>query len=328
MVLDGLLQSDCQMGGSDLHVRAGNVPVVRVDGSLVPSGIGAISQAEVEEFLSSVLAPEALAAYSKRVEVDSAFTSAHGRWRCNVYHTMNGVGLSLRRLPLTVPSLDHLGLPEVVREFTHLSRGLVLITGATGSGKSTTAAALLDTINQEQARHILTIEDPIEYVHSPKRSLVSQREVGTHTASFPQALRSALREDPDVLFVGEMRDLETIRLALQAAETGHLVISTLHTASAAKTIARVVDVFPAEQQGMVRMILAEAIEGIVSQELIPRVGGGRVVVSEVLTAPPGVRALIRDGKTHQLEHVMQTSSGAGMQTREASLRGLRARGVV
>jgi twitching motility protein PilT len=215
----------------------------------------------------------------------------------------------------------------VLEQFSRLDRGLVLITGATGSGKSTTAAAILDTINRHEASHIVTIEDPIEFVHESQRSLVSQREVGVHTASFSHALRAALREDPDVIFVGEMRDLETVRLALQAAETGHLVISTLHTASAAKTITRIIDVFPAEQQPQVRMILSEAVEGIVSQELVVAPGRGRVVVSEVLVATPSVRALIRDGKTHQLEHVMQTSSGAGMQTREACLRLLRSRGV-
>ena len=328
MVIDVLLENACGVGASDLHIRCGAIPMMRVDGALVKCGTDILRQAVVESFLCTVLSPEELATLQQLVEVDGAFTSSQGRWRFNAYHFMNGIGISLRRLPLTVPPLEHLGLPEVVGRFAQLSRGLVLITGATGSGKSTTAAALLDVINRTQASHIVTIEDPIEYVHESQCSLVSQREVGTHTHSFSHALRSALREDPDVIFVGEMRDLETIRLALQAAETGHLVISTLHTASAAKTIARVVDVFPAEQQSMVKMMLAEAVEGIVSQELIARAGGGRVVVSEVLIATPGVRSLIRDGKTHQLEHVMQTSSGSGMQTRETALRTLRARGLL
>jgi twitching motility protein PilT len=316
------------MGASDLHLRSGDIPMVRVDGALVKCGTEIISEAGVQNFLCNVLSSDELATLKQRVEVDGAFTSSHGRWRFNVYHFMHGVGLSLRRLPLTVPALGQLGLPEAVGQFAHLNRGLVLITGATGSGKSTTAAALLDVINRSSESHIVTIEDPIEYVHESVRSLVSQREVGTHTKSFSQALRSALREDPDVIFVGEMRDLETVRLTLQAAETGHLVISTLHTAGAAKTVARVVDVFPAEQQAMVRMMFAEAVEGIVSQELVVCNGGGRVVVSEVLVATSSVRSLIRDGKTHQLEHVMQTSSGVGMQTREASLRSLRARGLL
>ena len=328
MVFNRLLKDACDIGASDLHLRCGSIPMVRIDGALVKLGVEILSQAEVERFLLEVLSPEESAKWKQRIEVDGAFSSIEGRWRFNAYHLRDKVGVALRRLPLEPPPLEQLGLPAVVGRFANLSRGLVLVTGATGSGKSTTAAALLDTINRHQPSHIITIEDPIEYVHESRCSLVSQREVGTHTSSFSHALRSALREDPDVIFVGEMRDLETMRLALQAAETGHLVISTLHTSSAAKTISRVVDVFPAEQQAIIRMMLAESIEGIVSQELVARSGGGRVVVSEVLVATPGVRSLIRDGKTHQLEHVMQTSSEVGMQTRETSVRSLRARGLL
>ena len=321
MVLDRLLEAACVLGASDLHIRSGAIPMGRVNGGLVRCGTEVLSQRQVDEFLSEILSREESTTFGGRVEADGAFTSSQGRWRFNAFHFMKGIGISLRRLPLKVPALEQLGLPEVVGQFARLERGLVLITGATGSGKSTTAAAILDEINRRDASHIVTIEDPIEFVHESQRSLVSQREVGTHTASFSHALRAALREDPDVIFVGEMRDLETVRLALQAAETGHLVISTLHTASAAKTISRIIDVFPAEQQSQVRLILAEALEGVVSQELVVT-AGGRAVVSEVLVATPSVRALIRDGKTHQLEHVMQTSRGVGMQTREVALRSL------
>ena len=219
-----------------------------------------------------------------------------------------------------------MGLPPIVRDLVKLHQGLVLVTGATGSGKTTTAAAMLNLIIQTQACHVVTIEDPIEYLFAPSLGVITQREVGRHTASFSQALRSALREDPDVIFVGEMRDLETMRLALQAAETGHLVISTLHTMGAAKAVSRVIDVLPSDQQPFIRSVVADTLEGIGSQELVPSASGGMVLIPEVLIGTPAVRALIREGRFHQLEHVMQTSLDVGMQTRARSISMLHAQG--
>lgn len=328
MLFDELLDLACDAQASDMHLSSGVAPILRVGGGLERCAAASLTPTLIKDYVSRIFSNDDVAAFQRGVEVDGAFSTLHGRWRAHAYHNSQGGAISLRRLPLYVPALEELGLPEVVRRMTSLERGLVLITGPTGSGKSTTAASMLGRINQNDARHIVTIEDPIEFLHQSKRSLVSQRQVGAHTASFADALRAALREDPDVIFVGEMRDLETIRLALQAAETGHLVISTLHTSSASKTIARIIDVFPAEQQAHVRAVLSETLEGVIAQELVPAVGKGMVVVSEVLVATPAVRSVIRDGKTHQLDNIMQTSLGVGMQSREACLRSLQSAGMI
>jgi twitching motility protein PilT len=328
MTIEELIQRAVPPEASDLHLVEGYVPRARLHGALRELQGPSISEERFTALLYTLLADDLREAFTRGLDVDTARSLAGERWRIHGYTQRAGRALSLRRIPNLIPDLAGLGLPEGVHRWGALRSGLVLITGPTGSGKSTTAAALLDLINGRDARHVVTIENPIEFLHNNRSCLVSQREVGAHVGSFTDALRSALREDPDIIFVGEMRDLETIRLALQAAETGHLVISTLHTSSAAKTVARVVDVFPAEQQPQIRAILADTLEGIVAQELVVNRQGERSLVAEVLLATPAVRSLIRDGKTHHLEHVIQTSASVGMRSREASLRGLRERGLL
>jgi twitching motility protein PilT len=268
-------------------------------------------------------------AFERGEEVDFSFEHAHGeRFRGNLFRQRGSLALSLRRISPTVRTLEELGLPASLRDLMNNERGLVLIAGATGSGKTTTASALLDEINSKIPAHIITIEDPIEVLHPHKRCLVSQREVGRDTPSFSSALRAALREDPDVIFVGEMRDVETTRLALLAAETGHLVISTLHASSAPKAVDRVIDIFPPHEQPQVRALFADTLSIVLAQELIPRSCGGVTPLAEILVATPAVRSLIREGRVHQLENVMHTSTRIGMQTREQHLQLLCARGVV
>ena len=319
MAVEHILDAACLADASDIHLHAGRAPMLRLAGRVEVVDLEPVSQEELLWFLSHVATHESCEAFNTGREVDGAFSTSHGRWRLHAYYTEHGASLALRRLPKVIPSLDELGIPPVARNLASLKQGLILVTGATGSGKSTTAASMLSLIGHSRACHIVTIEDPIEYLFDFPRGLVSQREIQKHTDSFAQALRAALREDPDVIFVGEMRDLETMRLALQAAETGHLVISTLHTAGASKTISRVVDVFPSDQQSLVRTVLAGAIEAIISQELVVAPSGKRVLVPEVLIGTPGVRALIRDGKFHHIDHLMQTSLDVGMRTRACSL---------
>ena len=328
MTIEELIQRPVPPEASDLHLVEGFVPLARLHGALRELQGSSLSEERFTALLYTLLTDDLREAFARGLDVDTARSLAGERWRIHGYTQRAGRALSLRRIPNLIPDLAGLGLPDGVHRWASLRSGLVLITGPTGSGKSTTAAALLDLINARDARHVVTIENPIEFLHNNRSCLVSQREVGAHVGSFTDALRSALREDPDIIFVGEMRDLETIRLALQAAETGHLVISTLHTSSAAKTVARVVDVFPAEQQPQIRAILADTLEGVVAQELVVNRQGGRSLVAEVLVATPAVRSLIRDGKTHHLEHVIQTSASVGMRSREASLRGLRERGLL
>lgn len=326
MDLGGVLDGACAANASDIHLQSGMSPILRVHGAMRMSDHAELPSTVLLEFLSSVVPEAAYTRFMAGEEVDGAFSSVQGRWRIHAYHTERGVGLALRRLPKELPSVEELGLPAVVRDLAKRTQGLILVTGATGSGKTTTAASMLTLISQSRPCHIVTIEDPIEHLLASPLGVVSQREVGRHTSSFAQALRATLREDPDVIFVGEMRDLETMRLALQAAETGHLVISTLHTSGASRAASRVIDVFPAEQQAHVRSVLAETVAAVISQELVPLNGGGRALVSEVLIGAPSVRAIIRDGKFHQLEHVMQTSSELGMRTRASSLDKLRSLG--
>lgn len=326
MILDNIMTTFPATPASDIHLQEGASPIVRVNGILHSLEAEALTTDALTGFLSTVVSKEVYESFLGGEEIDGAFSSSHGRWRLHAYHSERGVGVALRRLPKDVPSVEQLGLPRIIHELVKLRQGLVLVTGATGSGKTTTAAAMVHLITQTQACHVVTIEDPIEYLFTPSLGVVTQREVGRHTTSFARALRAALREDPDVIFVGEMRDLETMRLALQAAETGHLVISTLHTMGAAKAVSRVVDVFPSDQQPLVRSVVADTLEGIISQELVPSDSGGLVLIPEVLIGTPAVRALIREGKVHQLEHVMQTSLDVGMQTRARSVSVLRTQG--
>jgi twitching motility protein PilT len=317
-------------GASDLHCSAGLRPVVRIDGLLhFLNQIEVVESEVLQAQISSLIGPRHAQTLEASQQVDCAVELPPiGRIRMNAFRHSRGVGVAIRIIPRIVPSLEMLRLPDVVSTLAGHQHGLILVTGATGSGKSSTLAAILAQINQKQGRHVVTIEDPIEFTHTPAMSLIHQREVGTHVTSFADALRAALREDPDVLLVGELRDLETARLALTAAETGHLVLTSLHSATASGALDRIIDLFPAEQQAQVRSMLSQNIQAVMAQRLVPRNGGGRVPVVEILIATPAVRTLIRDAKTHQLPGLMQASRAVGMQTGDAHLEQLIRQGLV
>lgn len=325
-----LLDEVLKKGASDLHIQVGLPPMIRIDSRLIPiAGCEALDVATAEKLVFSILDEDQRQALLKDKEFDFSFAfGTLGRFRVNAFHERGNLAAALRLIPSEIRSLSDLGMPPVVGKFAEFPRGLVLVTGPTGSGKSTTLAALLDKINSERAQHIITIEDPIEYTHKSKRSVVVQREVHYDTFSFGAALRSALRQDPDVVLIGEMRDLETIAAAITIAETGHLVFATLHTNSAAQSIDRMIDVFPAHQQPQIRAQLANILMAICSQRLVPAVGGGRVVASEVLVANSAVRNIIREGKSHQLDAVIQTGGDQGMQTMDRTLADLVRTGTV
>jgi twitching motility protein PilT len=307
--------------GSDLHVSANSAPLIRVDGALRPIGTTVWDRTKVMTALYSIMNEAQRSAYERDLELDFAFTlSANARFRVNYYQQRNAVGAAFRLIPTEIKQLKELGIPEKVSQFSQLPRGLVLVTGPTGSGKSTTLAALIDLVNRTRADHIMTVEDPIEYLHTNQKSLINQREVGYDTHSFAAALKHVLRQDPDVILVGELRDLETISIALTAAETGHLVFATLHTQDAAQTIDRVIDVDPPHQQAQVRTQLASTLQGIVCQTLVKRSGGaGRVVAAEVLVMTPAIANLIREGKTYQVASAMQSGRALGMITLDQHL---------
>jgi twitching motility protein PilT len=328
--VDGLLESLWNVGGTDLLLTTGIPPQLRVHGDLYPvEGARPLTADDTESMVAELLTPSQSAAFATRQDYDFSFSwRDQARIRGNAFVQRNQTALALRMIPRDVPSMETLGLPAILKELTSHHQGLILVTGPTGSGKSTSLAAMVDKINTTRACHILTIEDPIEYVHDHKRSAVNQREVGSDTPSFPDALRSALREDPDVLLVGEMRDLQSIQFALTIAETGHLVFATLHTNDTAQSISRMIDVFPAGQQDQVRVQLAAALTGVVYQRLIPRIGGGLVAAYEVLVANSAVRNLIKEGKTHQLRNVLVTGQREGSITLEHSLSRLIRAGVV
>ena len=328
--VDGLLEELWRLGGSDLLLTPGTSPRIRVDGTLRSATDAApLSGVDTDRMVESVLTGPQWELFSAGNDVDFSFSWREtARIRGSAFRQRGTSALALRLMPYRIPSFDELGLPPSVRRFAELDRGLVLVTGPTGSGKSTTLASLVDQVNTERAVHVLTIEDPIEYVHRHKRAIVNQREVGEDTESFAAALRSALREDPDVLLVGEMRDLTSIRFALTLAETGHLVLATLHTNDTAQAVDRLVDVFPGDQQPQIRLQLSAALTGIVHQRLLPRLGGGRVAAYEVLLATGASRNLIRDGKTNQLRNVIVTGRRDGMQTIEESLSGLLREGAI
>jgi twitching motility protein PilT len=315
--------------GTDVLLVAGAPPLMRLDGAIVPLGTDTLRPEDTNRTVRGVLAGELWDSFVTEREIDFSFNwEGTARFRANAYHQRGSVALSLRLIPYRIPSFEDLGLPPVLRSWVDLPQGLVLVTGPTGSGKSTTLAAMIDEINRTRRCHVITIEDPIEYVHRHQAAAISQREVGLDTDSFDRALRSALREDPDVLLVGEMRDPETIQTALTIAETGHLVFATLHTNDAGQAIDRIVDVFPGDKQAQIRVQLAGSLTGIVSQRLLPRIGGGRVAAIEVLTATFAVRNLIREGKTSQLRNLVTTGSSTGMQTLEQSLSDLVVSGQV
>ncbi len=302
--------------GSDLHVTAGLPPMMRQHGSLQPiPGFPVWDQEMVEREVLSLLRDEQLEKFKQEGELDIAYElSPQARFRMNVYRQRGAVGTVMRHVTTNIRNLDDLNMPPAVGEFSKLSKGLVLVTGPTGSGKSTTLAALIDKINRTRAEHIMTVEDPIEYLHPHKKSIVNQRQVGDDTESFQRALRQVLRQDPDVILIGEMRDLETIQVALTAAETGHLVFGTLHTQSAPQTIDRIIDVFPPHQQNQIRAQLASTLKGVVCQTLVPRVGGGRVAATEILVMTTAVANLVREGQMHQLPGVLQSGAAHGMHT--------------
>jgi twitching motility protein PilT len=319
--IETLLEEVIKRKASDLHIQVGLPPMLRVDGALVGvHGADKLSEETVEALIFSVLDEDQKAIFLKDKEFDFSFAFGDlGRFRANAFHERGNMAVALRLIPNEIRSIEQLGLPPVVSKFADYPRGLVLVTGPTGSGKSTTLAAILNKINVERASHIITIEDPIEYAHTSHKSVVVQREVHYDTYSFSAALRSALREDPDVVLIGEMRDLETIAAAITIAETGHLVLATLHTNSASQSIDRMVDVFPPHQQPQIRAQLANILMAICSQRLIPAIGGGRMAGAEILVATPAVRNIIREGKSHQLEAVIQTGAEFGMQSMDKTL---------
>lgn len=316
-----LLEEVVKRKASDLHLQVGLTPMLRVDGSLTPvSGANNLTEETVENLIFAILDEDQKQILLKDKEFDFSFAFGDlGRFRVNAFHERGNLAAALRLIPNEILSIEQLGLPQVVNKFADYPRGLVLITGPTGSGKSTTLAAIIHKINMERAAHIVTIEDPIEFTHRSKKSVIVQREVHYDTYSFSAALRSSLREDPDVVLIGEMRDLETIAAAITIAETGHLVLATLHTNSAAQSIDRMIDVFPPHQQPQIRAQLSNILMAICSQRLIPSIGGGRTVAGEILIATPAVRNIIREGKSHQLEAVIQTGAEYGMQSMDKTL---------
>ena len=325
MELADLLRTAVEKGASDLHLTAGRPPVLRINGELnFIENQPVLTKENIPILLEPMLTDERRGELERNGQVDFSYgLPGLGRFRVNVFHQRSTVSAVMRLIPHEIPTFERLGLPEVVKDFTEKTRGMGLITGPTGSGKSTTLASLIDIINTNRSCHIITLEDPIEYLHNHKRSLINQREIGTDTVSFAGALRAALREDPDVILVGEMRDFETIQTALTAAETGHLVFATLHTNDATQTVDRIIDVFPPHQQAQIRIQLSLTLQGIVSQQLLPRADiPGRVLACEVLVATSAVRNIIREGKTYQLPTVMQTGGKLGMQTMDSSLRDL------
>ena len=324
-----LLDSCVRRGASDLHLSAGLRPMLRVDGELRPMDAPSFAPDELDAAIRSLMDDRQSEEFERYLEADFSFEApAVARFRVNVFRQNHGPAAVFRAIPSKVPTMAGLGLGPRFEQICRRSRGLVLVTGPTGSGKSTTLAAMIDFINESRAGHILTIEDPIEFVHASKRCLVNQREVHRDTRSFNRALRAALREDPDVILVGEMRDLETIRLALTAAETGHLVFGTLHTLSAVKTIDRVVDVFPTGEKSAVRAMLSESLSAVISQALLKRIGGGRLAAHEIMLGTPAIRNLIREGKVAQMYSTMQTGSATGMQTLDSCLHRLVEQGMV
>jgi twitching motility protein PilT len=328
--VDELLAVLMEKKGSDLHLGVGSPPVLRINGELLPLSYEVLTPARSQEILYAILTDERIAEFERTHELDFAYSvPGLSRFRVNLHFQRGSIGAAFRTVPMEPPSLDELKMPEVLKTLCHKPRGLVLVTGPTGSGKSTTLAAMVREINSSRRCHIITIEDPIEFLHNNNLGIVIQREVGSDTHSFANALRHVLRQDPDVILIGEMRDLETIASAITAAETGHLVFATLHTTGAAQSVDRMVDVFSPHQQTQIRLQLASVLEGIVCQNLLPRLDGkGRVCAQEILIATPAVRNLIREAKSHQLPSAQQSGAQFGMQTLDQALKGLVTKGLV
>lgn len=315
-----LLEQMVQMNASDLHLTVGTPPVVRVDGKLQRLNQDMLTAEQTKKLAYSMLNEKQKLKFEQNWELDFSFGIENmSRFRCNIFMQRGNVAVALRQIPYKVKTFEELGLPKVIAEFAKLPRGLVLVTGPTGSGKSTTLASVIDKINKERPVHIITVEDPIEYLHRHQMALINQREVFADTPSFSSALKYALREDPDVVLVGEMRDLETIESALSISETGHLAFATLHTNSAAESINRIIDVFPTNQQEQIRVTLSFTLQAVVSQTLIPKIGGGRCLALEILVVTPAIRAIIRDDKIHQIYSMLQSGQKYGMKTMNQSL---------
>ena len=329
MHITELLAFSAKQGASDLHLSAGLPPMIRVDGDVRRINLPPMEHKEVHGLIYDIMNDKQRKDYEEFLETDFSFeVPGVARFRVNAFNQNRGAGAVFRTIPSKVLTMEDLGMGQVFKDISSVPRGLVLVTGPTGSGKSTTLAAMMDYINDTRYEHILTIEDPIEFVHESKKCLVNQREVHRDTLGFNEALRSALREDPDIILVGELRDLETIRLALTAAETGHLVFGTLHTTSAAKTIDRVVDVFPAEEKSMVRSMLSESLQAVISQTLMKKMGGGRIAAHEIMIGTAAIRNLIREDKIAQMYSAIQTGGSLGMQTLDQCLERLLQKGLI
>ncbi len=328
--IDDLLKEMVQRGSSDLHICTDVPPIVRIDGQLQALNYEKFTPMQTQRMMYDILSDEQIQRFEDHWELDFSYSLKKlSRFRVNIFKDKGTVAAAFRLIPMKIPTIKELGLPLVLETVCRRPRGLVLVTGPTGSGKSTTLAAMINLINSEASHHIITIEDPIEYLHQHKMSVINQREVGQDTKEFANALRAALREDPDVILVGEMRDLETMSNAIRAAETGHLVFATLHTNSAASTVDRVVDSFPASQQEQIRLMLSNSLEAVICQQLLPRAGmPGRVCCMEIMIATPAIRNLIREAKSHQITSIIQTSASFGMQTMDQHLRDMYTRGVI
>lgn len=330
MELDELLYRAIEQGASDIHITVGIPPTIRKNGHLVRLGDIPVTSDHTEVYTRKMLNADKLAEFEAKGEIDLSYSlQSVGRFRVNIFKQRGTCCIAIRPVNIKIPTFEELGLPDVVKEFSKKTKGLVLVTGPTGSGKSTTLAAIINKINEERDCHILTLEDPIEYLHRHKMSIVNQREIGHDSNSYANALRAALREDPDVILVGEMRDMETISIAITAAETGHLVFSTLHTIGAANTIDRIIDVFPPYQQQQIKVQLSTILQGVVSQQLLARRDkNGRVAALEIMIPNPAIRNLIREGKTHQINSIIQTGAKFGMQTMDNSLISLQKRNII
>lgn len=329
--IDALLEQAVKIGASDVHISVGSPLIYRLHGELQSMEQTALlAENDVRRLLQEIMTEQQVRKFEQLNDIDFAYqVEGIGRFRGNVFLQNRGMGAVFRIIPQYIVPLEDLHLPRAVNEFTRLGRGLVLVTGPTGNGKSTTLASMIDHINRHRKTHIITIEDPLEFIHTNKKSLINQREVGSHSSSFANALRSAFREDPDVILIGEMRDLETISLAITAAETGHLVFGTLHTSNAAKTIDRIIDVFPTAQQAQVRTQLSESLNGVIAQQLLKRTAGkGRVAAVEILVGVPALAHLIRDGKTYQIPSIIQTGRREGMQTMDQAIVDLLKQGII
>ncbi|HLR87792.1 MAG TPA: type IV pilus twitching motility protein PilT [Wenzhouxiangella sp.] len=329
MDITQLLAFTVKNNASDLHLSAGLPPMIRVDGDIHRINMPDIDNKQMAELIYSTMNDQQRRDYESDLEVDFSYSvPGLARFRVNAFHHHRGLGGAFRVIPSEIRTLDELEAPAVFKEIVEVPRGLILVTGPTGAGKSTTLAAMIDYLNKTTAGHILTIEDPIEYLHTPQRCLINQREVSRDTRSFNAALRSALREDPDIILVGELRDMETVRLALTAAETGHIVFGTLHTSSAPKTVDRIIDVFPGDEKPVVRSMLSESLRAVISQTLLKRIGGGRVAAHEIMVATSAIRNLIREDKVAQMYSAIQTSQNVGMTTLDQSLAELMRRGII